>query len=201
MAPATLPAPPEETPATPPGGAVPVPAFAEAYERYFNFVWRNLRRLGVPQGHLDDATQEVFLVLHRRFAALEHGAGLKTWLFRVVMRVAADQRRALRRRSPHLRQEGTAVPAEAVAGDPAESPHERAAAREGLRLLHRLLEELGDEQRAVFVLAELEELSMPQIAEALGLNLNTAYARLRGARRDFDHAVARLVARDRWRLR
>ena len=70
-----------------------------------------------------------------------------------------------------------------------------------MQRLHRLLDGLDDDKRAVFVLAELEQMSAPQIAEVLGENVNTIYARLRAARREFEQMVAREDARDEWRLR
>ena len=70
-----------------------------------------------------------------------------------------------------------------------------------MRRPHRLLDELDDDKRAVFVLAELEQMSVPEIAEALGENVNTVYARLRAARREFEQLVSREQARDTWRLR
>ena len=78
-------------------------------------------------------------------------------------------------------------------------PHEAAELAEGTRLLQRILDELSDEKREVLVLAELEELPVPEIADALGLKLNTAYSRLRLARADFEEALARHRAHDPWR--
>ena len=75
--------------------------------------------------------------------------------------------------------------------DRAPSPHEHAALKEVRALVHRLLAELPDEQREVFVLTELEQLTAPEISEAVGANLNTVYSRLRLARRGFDAALAR----------
>jgi RNA polymerase sigma-70 factor (ECF subfamily) len=72
---------------------------------------------------------------------------------------------------------------------------------EGVQLLHRLLDELDDDKRIVLVLAELESMTVPEIADTLGENLNTIYARLRAARREFEQAATRERARDTWRLR
>ena len=186
----------ESAPVAPPAALAP---FEQVYALHFDFVWRNLRRLGVPDAQVDDAAQEVFLVLYRRRAEFEGRASLRTWLFRVLLRVAADQRRSARRKSPLARLRGEAVDVETVADDGA-SPHDETARREAVAALHQVLGGLDDDKRAVFVLAELEQMAMPEIAEALGVNLNTAYARLRAARRDFERAVARLQARDTWRI-
>jgi RNA polymerase sigma-70 factor (ECF subfamily) len=90
---------------------------------------------------------------------------------------------------------------DAVGDEARLGPHERAAEREAVRQLHAILDELDDEKRAVFVLAELEQMTVPEIAEAVEANLNTVYSRLRAARREFEQAVARHRARDEWRDR
>ncbi|MEO7329352.1 MAG: sigma-70 family RNA polymerase sigma factor [Minicystis sp.] len=181
--------------------AVERPTFDVLYEAHFDFVWRNLRRLGVLDAQVDDAAQEVFLVVHRRLADFEGRSSIKTWLFAILVRVVSDCRRSLRRKSPHARSPGGAVDADTIADEAAESAHDRVAHAEGVRVLHRLLDELDDDKRAVFVLAELEQMSAPEIAESLGQNLNTVYARLRAARRDFEQAALRERTRDTWRLR
>ena len=173
--------------------------FEAIYDDHVDFVFRNVRRLGVPDAHVDDAVQEVFLVVHRRLAEFEGRSSLKTWIFGILARVAADHRRSLRRKSPHLRSPGGIVEPDTVI-DERDGPHESIARAEGLRLLHALLDELDDDKRAVLVLAELEQMSSPEIAESLGCNLNTVYARLRAARREFEQAASRERARDTWRL-
>src|SRR6186713_2887600 len=69
------------------------PAFAEVYESCAKLVWRNLRRLGVPEAALEDAAQDVFLVVHRRLSEFEGRSTLRTWIFGIVLRVAARHRR------------------------------------------------------------------------------------------------------------
>jgi RNA polymerase sigma-70 factor (ECF subfamily) len=125
---------------------------------------------------------------------------VKTWLFRILVKVASDHRRAIRRKDPHARSGGAVVEADTVADEGA-CPHEQMARSEAVVLLHKLLDELDDEKRAVLVLADLEQMAAPEIAEALGVNVNTVYARLRAARKSFDQAVQREQARDTWRLR
>lgn len=165
--------------------------FERVYDRWFDFVWRSVRRLGVPDGSVDDAVQDVFLVVHRRLGDFEGRSSIKTWLFGIAMRVAKDHRRAAARRRP-------AEPLrESMVDAPRGCPHEHAAKNEAVRLLHALLDALDDEKRAVFVMAELEQMSVPEIAETLDANLNTVYSRLRAARAAFDGAVERHRARDR----
>jgi RNA polymerase sigma-70 factor, ECF subfamily len=178
------------------------PRFEEVYGEHFPFVWRSVRRLGVNPSAVDDVVQEIFLVVHRRMAEFEARASMKTWLFGIVLRVVRQHRRTLRRKPAQLGGAAAMDPDVDRVHDMVErGPHERAAEREAVRTLHALLDELDDEKREVFVLAELEEMTVPEIAEAVETNVNTVYSRLRAARRDFDQAVLRHRARDQWRER
>jgi RNA polymerase sigma-70 factor, ECF subfamily len=165
--------------------AVSLPSFTEIYAAEFDFVWRSLRRLGVSAPVLNDAAQEVFLVVHRRLGDFEGRSSLRTWLFAIVLRVASQLRRSARRHPEE------ALPDDLPASWPAD-PQEGAARAEALRLVYQLLDALDDDKRIVFVLAELEQMTAPEIAETLSLKLNTVYSRLRAARRDFDAALARV---------
>ena len=174
--------------------------FESVYEAHFDFVWRSMARLGVEPSAVEDAAQDVFVIAHRRLADFEGRSSIKTWLFAIALRVARDHRRAARRkRSQGLVPEAEADTADVL--DPAPSPLESASRAEAARRLQLILDELDEERRAVFILAELEEMSGPEIAEAVGVNINTVYSRLRLARHDFNEAVARHAARDGWRLR
>jgi RNA polymerase sigma-70 factor, ECF subfamily len=177
----------KETPASADGMAeLPgTPEFEDVYERWFDFVWRTARRLGVPEAALDDVVQEVFVVVHRQLGGFEGRASLKTWLFGITRRVVGDHRRAQRRRPAHepLR-EGQLRVAE-------RDPAERAESAQAAELVHRLLDGMDDAKREVFVLVELEQMTAPEVAEALGVKLNTVYSRLRLARRDFERALSR----------
>jgi RNA polymerase sigma-70 factor (ECF subfamily) len=176
-------------------------SFAEVYEKHFDFVWRSVRRLGVRDESVDDVVQEIFLVVHRRLADFEGRSTVKTWLFGIVLRSVRDHRRQTRRKSPHsMRPEAPADP-ELLSDSVTRGPHETAAAHEAVAVLHRILDEIEDEKREVFVLVELEQVSVPEIAEALGVNTNTVYSRLRAARQEFEQAVQRHRARDGWRFR
>lgn len=170
-------------------------SFEDVYHAHFPFVWRSAKRLGVRDASLDDAVQEVFVVVHRRLADFEGRSSVKTWLFGITVRVVRDHRRSARRRDPGSEVDPDTL--RASGGGPAEC----AEKAEAVRLLHALLDELDDERREVFVMSELEQIAMPEIAEALGINVNTAYARLRAARQEFEQALARHRARDMWRLR
>jgi RNA polymerase sigma-70 factor (ECF subfamily) len=169
--------------------------FDDVYREHFTFVWRAAKRLGVSEASLDDVVQEVFVVVHRRLDDFEGRSSLKTWLFGIALRVVRDHRRAVRRRPVE-----PAVDVDTLQSS-ANGPGENAEKAEAVRILHALLDELADERREVFVMADLEQMTMPEIAETLGINVNTAYARLRLARQEFEQALARHRARDEWRLR
>lgn len=155
----------------------PPPTFEQVYEGQFEFVWRSLRRLGVAVAGLDDATQEVFLVVHRRLHEFEGRARLTTWLFRIALNVAQHhKRRALRKATDPL--------PDTVAAS-AGSPQDVLTRREDFELVYGMLAKLDDEKRTVFVMAELEEMSISEIAEVLGVPVNTVYSRLRVARQQF----------------
>jgi RNA polymerase sigma-70 factor, ECF subfamily len=163
-------------------GEVPVPAFESVYAEHFRGVWRTLRRLGVTDAQLDDAAQDVFVVVHRKLASFD-GRSLRGWLYAIAVRVASDYRRGVAQRRT--------IPLFDAVTDPAPDPARRSELNDSVRLLHALLEELPGDQRTVFVLAELEELSVPEIAEALGANLNTVYSQKRAARLRFEAALKR----------
>ena len=161
---------------------------------FFPFVWRSARRLGAPEGTLDDVAQEVFVIVHRRLAQFEARSSLKTWLFGIVVNVVRAQRRRRPKTSPDAASSSRAVPE--TLPDTGPGPHETLARAEAARVVDCLLEALDDDKRAVFVLAELEEMPAPEIAAALGIPLNTVYSRLRLARQEFAIAGARHRARE-----
>ena len=170
--------------------------FAEVYRDNFAFVWRSARALGVGPAALDDVAQEIFVIVHRSLPEFAGRSKLRTWISGIVLNVVRHHRRSLARKSPHeLSREEPADPALLHAAG--RDPHEAAELAEETRLLQRILDDLDDDKREVLVLAELEELAVPEIAEALGLKLNTAYSRLRLARADFEQAAARHRARER----
>lgn len=151
--------------------------FDALYRREFAYVWRMLRAHGVPEARIEDAVQDVFMVVYRRWAdwqADSRALAPRSWLFGIARRVAANHRRRQARES---RPPDLALVAEAEA--PAD---ERTARRRALAQLERALDELDERSRTVFVLAELEGMTGPEIAELVGEKLNTVYWRLRTAR-------------------
>jgi RNA polymerase sigma-70 factor, ECF subfamily len=184
-------APPEapQEPVSDPPSSLQIADFAGLYQSQFGFVWRSLQRLGVNLAELDDAVQEVFVVVYRRLDSFEGRSSLRGWLFGIAVRVASQRRRTARRRPEQ------ALPPDLPASESSD-PHEATENAQARRLVYALLEELDDDKRAVFVLAELEQMTAPEIAEILQLKLNTVYSRLRAARREFEAALLAHRSRD-----
>lgn len=177
------------------GGPVAVPSdadvelFHDLYRAHFDFVFRNLRRLGVPPAMVDDAVQEVFVVVLRHLGKYTRGTSPRAWLFAIAVRVARNRRRSMARRgTPASLSEDEYQAATA-------SPFDELARLEARRILHEFLDALDEDRRSVFVMAELEQMTAPEIAAALDVNLNTVYGRLRSARRDLARLVSTLHAR------
>jgi RNA polymerase sigma-70 factor (ECF subfamily) len=158
--------------------------FDAIYAEHFAFVWRCLLGLGVPREQLDDSVQDVFLVVHRQLSTFREESTVTTWLYGIARRVASNQRRSLARKGGlELLDERTA----SLAG----GPHERAQEAEAAHFVERFVGTLDDKRRDIFVLAVLEELSIPEVARMLSIPLNTAYSRLRAVRAEFRQALAR----------
>jgi len=190
--------------ATRASGSVPAGTTAEAQAlrlhglvtAEFDFVWRSLRRLGLQPADADDAAQEVFFVAARRLDDLEPGRE-RSFLFGTALRVVALHRRTARRCAAHLEAFETAPDSSRTPP----SPEELAALWQARTTLDQVLEALPLDERAVFVLFELEELSVPEIAELCALKVGTAASRLRRARETFRAAAQRLRARQDFALR
>jgi RNA polymerase sigma-70 factor, ECF subfamily len=164
---------------------------AEIYSTHFAFVFRTMRRMGVPPAQIDDAVQDVFLVVHRRFDELQWSSSEQTLLFGIALRVAQDHRRAVRRRRENLSDNSSAMDSsEILLADPAADPAEELGKAQAKQILYHLLEKLDDEKRAILVSVELEQMPVPEVARAMNLKLNTTYTKLRGARKDFETALA-----------
>jgi len=182
-----------EAPSASPEANAVLPSFRSVYDDYFDFIWTCTRRLGVPTEAVDDVVQEIFVVVHARLKTLERPASLRSWLYGVVRRTVSTYHRARRVRS--AREVLDPFDHHAIAVQP--SPLDLALLSDEIRLLWRLLGELDPLKRELFVLAELEEMTMPEIAEAIGIPLNTAYSRLRVARQEFEEAFARYTAQQK----
>ncbi|AKU95064.1 RNA polymerase sigma factor RpoE [Labilithrix luteola] len=158
--------------------------FDAVYDRHVVFVWRTLRALGVTQSALEDAVQDVFLVVHRNLATFDGRAKVTTWLFEIARRVASTHRRTKRA--------GKDLPEVAeYLEDPRLTPFDEAALAEARVFLERLLDLLDEKQRICFTLMEFEQMTAEEVASLLGINVNTVYTRSRRARIEFDRLVKR----------
>jgi len=158
--------------------------FDEIYADNFGFVWRCLRALGVPERHLDDAAQEVFIGVHRGLPSFRGGSALRTWVYAIVRNVAFKERR-----TRHRKERAEPMLEEPMGGGP--TPHERAEEAQAADFVREFAATLGDDQRDVFVLALVEELTIPEVAQIIDVPLNTAYTRLRSVRAAFRAAIVR----------
>jgi len=158
----------------------------QVYEAHGRYVSRCLRGLGVRDAHLEDAVQDVFVVVNDKLAGFDGRAQLRTWLYAILLRVARKYR------SRH---------ASEMACDEVERLDERSSledalhARQRLSLAFEALAGLDDDKREVFVLAEVEQMSAPEIAYVVGAPLNTVYSRLRAARAVFERRLQTLSQR------
>jgi RNA polymerase sigma-70 factor (ECF subfamily) len=166
----------------------PVPSldFATTYEAHFEYVWRCLKSLGVRDASLDDAMQDVFLVVQRRLPDFDGGVELRTWLYAIALRVA--RKYWSRAHRDDSRRESDAADSEAHEANLENTVEQN----ERLALARRALAALDDDKRVVFVLARVEQMSAPEIANIVGIPLNTVYSRLRTAREAFEAEVRRL---------
>jgi RNA polymerase sigma-70 factor (ECF subfamily) len=157
--------------------------FDDVYTRHFPFVWRCLRGLGVPAVSLDDAAQDVFLAVHRQLSGFRGQAAMRTWLYAITRHVAANHRRRDRRKAAGV------GPLQPDLTDPRPDPLERAADAQAASFVERFLSRLDAKKREVFLLAFVEEMTIPEVAEALSIPLNTAYTRFRRAKAEFQRAL------------
>ncbi len=153
----------------------------------FDFVWRSLRRLGVPEAAVDDASQQVWLTVSRRLDSVEPGKE-RSFLFSVAMRVAANARRGIARR----REDTTEAP-DAI--DPSPNPEDMLDHSRKRALVDEILSTMPLDLRAPFILFEVEELPAPEVAKVLGIPVGTVASRVRRAREHFRGEVARLRRR------
>jgi RNA polymerase sigma-70 factor (ECF subfamily) len=176
-----------------PAAAPPAPSVASAGERmaqalqqHYRGVWRALRRLGVPEAACDDAAQHVFLTLSDKLADVPPGKE-RAFLMGTAARVAANARRLHRRRPEVADQEAVDD-----RDDDRPGPDEMLSQRQARRMLDEALDRLPEDLRTIFVLYEIEELPMVEIASSLGLPQGTVASRLRRARQRFQEQVVEL---------
>ena len=163
--------------------------FERVYDEFFDFVYRNARRLGVPPSAADDVVQEVFVVLHRRLGEYDGRATLQSWVYGILANTVRDYRRSFKRKQAPL--VSTERDEQLGPASSRSSPEQRAELSQDLALLMQLLDDLPEAQRELIVLADLEQLSVPEICEHVGGNPNTVYSRLRVARDALKAKLAR----------
>ena len=163
------------------------PAFVDVYTAELAWVWRTLWRLGVRERDLEDVAHDVFVVVHRKLHDYDPGRPLRPWLFGICFRTALDQRR----KSAHSR-EIPSEPDDRVADDHVVDAATVVEHKQNQALVQRALASLPLEQRAVFVLHELEGTAIPACVDILEAPMNTLYSRLRLARAAFTRFVTKV---------
>ena len=169
------------------------PAFRRSIDFHFSFVWSCTRRLGVSEAETDDVVQEIFIVILARLDTLERPESLRSWIYGIVRRTVSAYHRAKRAK---LASTATLNAEHDMQYPQLPSPQQLAEQSDQVRLLWSLLEKLDAPKREVFVLAELDEMTVPEIALAIEVPLNTVYSRLRAARQELDEALARHSAQN-----
>lgn len=165
--------------------------FRPLFEEHAGFVFRVLKRHGVPERDLDDACQEVFVVVLRQLAGFEGRSSLRTWIYAIAARVALASRRRAHIRHELLDGEPHEQASAAVALD-------EAAQRQLLALAAEALTTMAEGKREVFVLYELEGLTMAEVAASLQIPEPTVLSRLYAARDEIQRFVhARAGASER----
>jgi len=159
-----------------------LPDCFSAFEAEFDFVYRMLRRYGASPADADDLTQEIFLVVWRRWRDYDPRRPLRAWLAGITYRVAQD----------HFRRARREVPSGVVDGEDQASPLDHLASARARALVLRALAALPERQRTILILHELEGLPIPELAMALTVPASTLYSRLKKARQTFARSVRRL---------
>jgi len=171
-----------------PQSAIPRPAeeppCLAAYRLEFDYIVRSLRRLGVREYDVEDLAHEVFLVLHRTWDRYDASRPLRPYLFGIAFRVAASHRRKTWRESPCVLHD---------IDDSAPRPDQALQAKQARAMVLAALEHVPLPRRAVFVMHDIDEMGMRDIASTLSIPLFTAYSRLRKARKEFAAAVSSLA--------
>jgi RNA polymerase sigma-70 factor, ECF subfamily len=157
--------------------------FRRYFQESYDYLWRSLRRLGVQERDIEDVAHDVLLEVHAKFDRYDRSRPFRPWLFAFAVRFASDYRRLARHRTElrgDIDTSGTASTGEELLSD-----------KDTARLVDAALESLSMELRAVIVLYEIDETPMKEVAETLGIPLNTAYSRLRLARARCAETIAR----------
>lgn len=169
--------------------------FDAIYESMVDYVWSVVCRMGVPQADAEDVVQEVFVTVYRRLDEFERRARLKTWVFTIAMHLVQHYFRT-HARKPGDRASAKGTEIQGLVDDQENGPANEIERKERYDALDWVLDQLDEAKRMVFVLAELEQLTLVEIGEIVGANPNTVATRLRAARQAFEKALARFQTRE-----
>jgi RNA polymerase sigma-70 factor (ECF subfamily) len=169
--------------------------FGAIYDEMVEYVWNVVCRMGVRPSDAEDVVQEVFMTVYRRLEDFEGRARLKTWVFSIAVHLVQHYFRT-RLRKPGDRATARGTEIHVLADQRENGPASHVERMERYDALDRVLAEMDEAKRLVFVLAELEEMTLSDIGEVVGANANTVATRLRAARRAFEKALARFQARE-----
>lgn len=165
------------------------PTFRDLFEKEFAYVRCSARRLGIREREVEDLVHEVFLAVHRKLPEFERGRPVRPWLFGITFRVVAGHKRRL----GYYREQLSTQDEPDEHADEQPAADETLATEERRRMVHEALDSLDDERRAIFILHELDEVPMAELARALNIPTNTAYSRLRLARQAFKRSLRRIL--------
>lgn len=157
----------------------------DIFQEHADFVWRALCREGLSDADAEDALQDVFVIVHRRLGEYEERGLMRAWLVSISRQVAGHYRRGATRQ---LRKAMALAETDAML---ATAPDDFARV-EAAAFVRSFLAQLEPAQAEVFELIEIEEMTAPEVAAALGIKLNTVYSRLRLARKKFEQMATAL---------
>jgi RNA polymerase sigma-70 factor, ECF subfamily len=166
--------------------------FRRLFDAEVHYVWKTLRRLGVRMSDVEDVASEVWLTVYRRLDTYDDTRPIRPWLCGIAFRVATGKGRLAHRTREVLMDVDDAGTQLASA---APRPDELISAREAHLLVVEAVQSIELERRPIFIMHDMDEIPMKEIAEALDVPVNTAYSRLRLARAEFKAAVVRLQKR------
>jgi RNA polymerase sigma-70 factor (ECF subfamily) len=161
---------------------------ADLFKQYAAFVASFLLRMGISRSDLDDVMQDVFLVAHKLGGYTPGPAKPTTYLANIALRAATTHRRKGQVRS-FVRANDELV---SDAAGEVQDPERAAETQRRLQMLQAVLEQLDEDKRAIFIMAEIHGETVVAIAAGLGIPVDTAYSRLRAARKLFQEAAAAL---------
>jgi RNA polymerase sigma-70 factor (ECF subfamily) len=147
-------------------------------------VWNALRRLGVAEADREDLAQEVFVRVYRALPSYDDTRAPRPWLFAFAVRVASDYRRLARHRTEVVLAEHDAPTSAMQADESVDAARRRS-------LLERGIVSLDLAKRAVLIMHDIEGVSIPDVARALGIPEGTAFSRLRAARAELVSTIRR----------